>query len=382
MNVTRMAALYLRAHDADFTEITHGIGPLQGRTGGAGDSQPRSCPARPASSVGIAGRRAAGNGARLSRLPQERTRFLQLISALAGNSVLNLLMAILYDFAALASRSEDVLIDRPERVQTYRRMRARLARAVINARRTRPARQPPLFRTGRRMVRAGFQGPRFRRSGHGLAPRRQLWAGQGLPRRSSGKQPQAMSETTQKSWLSEQIDLYASIDPDARNLRLANAGSPGAPDHGCERRAGLAARGERHRPRHARRHDAAQFRADRSSADRDVPHRALRRQYQRLGPRRKAGRRPAQVQGAGGRGLGGRVGACRAQGRGGEDRRAWRDPARRADREAAPDRKPAGRQVKWENPDAPGVAIEVLSSGTTGTPKRIPLPRDRFEKAL
>ena len=29
MTVTRMAALYLRAHDADFTEITSGIGPLK-----------------------------------------------------------------------------------------------------------------------------------------------------------------------------------------------------------------------------------------------------------------------------------------------------------------------------------------------------------------
>ena len=29
MNVTRMAAQYLRARDADFTEITHGIGPLK-----------------------------------------------------------------------------------------------------------------------------------------------------------------------------------------------------------------------------------------------------------------------------------------------------------------------------------------------------------------
>jgi len=41
-----------------------------------------------------------------------------------------------------------------------------------------------------------------------------------------------------------------------------------------------------------------------------------------------------------------------------------------------------GDSSKWENAHAPGVAIEMLSSGTTGTPKRIPLPRDRFEKAL
>ena len=65
-------------------------------------------------------------------LKSER-EFIQLIGEMAGNSVLNLLMAILYDFAAQASRSEDVYVARPERVQTYRRMRARLARAIIDA---------------------------------------------------------------------------------------------------------------------------------------------------------------------------------------------------------------------------------------------------------
>ncbi|RVT93749.1 class I adenylate-forming enzyme family protein [Sphingomonas crocodyli] len=34
------------------------------------------------------------------------------------------------------------------------------------------------------------------------------------------------------------------------------------------------------------------------------------------------------------------------------------------------------------NHDAPGIAIEMLSSGTTGTPKRIPLAARNFEKAL
>ncbi|MBV1918360.1 MAG: acyl--CoA ligase [Sphingomonadaceae bacterium] len=40
------------------------------------------------------------------------------------------------------------------------------------------------------------------------------------------------------------------------------------------------------------------------------------------------------------------------------------------------------QRSKWNSPEAPGIAIEMLSSGTTGTPKRIPLPRIRFEKAM
>lgn len=40
------------------------------------------------------------------------------------------------------------------------------------------------------------------------------------------------------------------------------------------------------------------------------------------------------------------------------------------------------RPDRWVAPDAPGVAIEMLSSGTTGKPKRIPLLRRNLEKAL
>lgn len=42
----------------------------------------------------------------------------------------------------------------------------------------------------------------------------------------------------------------------------------------------------------------------------------------------------------------------------------------------------AGDRALWTNPSAEGVAIEMLSSGTTGTPKRIPLTTRKFEHAL
>ena len=41
-----------------------------------------------------------------------------------------------------------------------------------------------------------------------------------------------------------------------------------------------------------------------------------------------------------------------------------------------------GDPALWTNPSAEGVAIEMLSSGTTGTPKRIPLSARKFEHAL
>jgi acyl-CoA synthetase (AMP-forming)/AMP-acid ligase II len=41
-----------------------------------------------------------------------------------------------------------------------------------------------------------------------------------------------------------------------------------------------------------------------------------------------------------------------------------------------------GDRSRWTQAEAPGVAIEMLTSGTTGTPKRIPLQARNFEKAL
>lgn len=41
-----------------------------------------------------------------------------------------------------------------------------------------------------------------------------------------------------------------------------------------------------------------------------------------------------------------------------------------------------GAPARWTRPDAPGVAIEMLSSGTTGEPKRVPLLQRNLEKAL
>lgn len=41
-----------------------------------------------------------------------------------------------------------------------------------------------------------------------------------------------------------------------------------------------------------------------------------------------------------------------------------------------------GDPSRWGNPRAEGIAIEMLSSGTTGTPKRIPLKAHSLEKAL
>lgn len=58
--------------------------------------------------------------------------FGRLLGKMGANSVLVLMLEILYDFAALARREDDVLVNRPERVLAYRRHRAQLAEAILN----------------------------------------------------------------------------------------------------------------------------------------------------------------------------------------------------------------------------------------------------------
>ena len=134
MSVTRMAALYLRSYNANFAEITHAISPLRSEMAILATKNRDADLLRQLDAFAERDEAAPLEMAHGYRafLKSER-EFIQLIGAMAGNSVLNLLMAILYDFAGQASRSEDVWIDRPERVQAYRRMRARLARAIIDA---------------------------------------------------------------------------------------------------------------------------------------------------------------------------------------------------------------------------------------------------------
>lgn len=133
MSVTRMAALYLRAFDADFTEITHGIRPLRAEIAvlASRNREPEKLARLEEFAVRDENAPLEMEHGYRAFLKSER-EFLQLIGSMAGSTVLNLLMAIMHDFAAQASRSEDVLIARPERVQAYRKQRARLARAIID----------------------------------------------------------------------------------------------------------------------------------------------------------------------------------------------------------------------------------------------------------
>lgn len=191
-----------------------------------------------------------------------------------------------------------------------------------------------------------------------------------------------MSETTERSWLSEQIDLYASIDPDAQELEVgerwwtwrqimeaseALVSILEANGIGPDMRVGMLLRNSAPMVPAL----IAMFRTGRcvASINASAPDEklvedmlkskvpvvvALEDEWERAGLKDAA----AKI---------GALGVIL--------------PAELTEKPRLIESLPGDRS-KWQNPDAPGVAIEMLSSGTTGTPKRIPLPRDRFEKAL
>ena len=132
--VSRIAALYLQSRQASFVEIAVAMKSIRAelsalaahnqdpklredlRTIVAKDHDPEHD--------------TEGHGYR-AFLRSER-EFGRTLGEMSGNSVLVLLLEILYDFAALARREDDVLVNRPERVIAYRRLRAQLADAILD----------------------------------------------------------------------------------------------------------------------------------------------------------------------------------------------------------------------------------------------------------
>lgn len=137
LSVSRMAALYLMSRNAGLSETTAAMEPLRAELA----------------------KRAARNKdpelrAKLKQFVEEETRadehgedtdghgyreFLRserefgvILGKMSKNAVLTLLLEILYDFTAQLRREQDVLINRPDRVETYRKLRLKLAHAILD----------------------------------------------------------------------------------------------------------------------------------------------------------------------------------------------------------------------------------------------------------
>lgn len=136
LSVSRMAALYLMSRNAGLSETTAAMEPLRAELAkrAARNKNPElraklkkfiDCQV----ALDENGNEADGHGYR-EFLRSERL-FGEILGEMSQNAVLTLLLEILYDFTAQLRREQDVLINRPDRVETYRKLRLKLANAIL-----------------------------------------------------------------------------------------------------------------------------------------------------------------------------------------------------------------------------------------------------------
>ncbi|MBV2149111.1 FCD domain-containing protein [Sphingobium sp. AS12] len=135
ISVSRMAALYLMSRNAGLSEITAAMKPLRAELAmrAARNRDPElQDRLRAFVAEGETQEASGGNDGHGYRefLRSER-EFGRILGEMSANSVLILLLEILYDFASYLRREQDVLRNRPERVRTYSKLRAKMARAIL-----------------------------------------------------------------------------------------------------------------------------------------------------------------------------------------------------------------------------------------------------------
>ena len=132
MTVSRIAALYLQTREAGLEEIIHAMKPIRIEIALLA-TRNRDPEAVQALADFIESEQSAPLGPERDYrafLRSERA-FGKLLGQMSGNGMLSLFLDILYDFTALLRRREDVLINRPARVEAYRNLRGRMARAIL-----------------------------------------------------------------------------------------------------------------------------------------------------------------------------------------------------------------------------------------------------------
>jgi len=129
--VTHMAAIFLRTRETSLDEISRSMAPIRAELArlaatnldDASREAFRAFLKRDAEVAESGGFRAFARSER---------EFGQLLGAASRNSVLTLFLDILYDLAANIRPEQDVLVGRPERVQSFREPRARLIEAILD----------------------------------------------------------------------------------------------------------------------------------------------------------------------------------------------------------------------------------------------------------
>lgn len=132
MTVSRIAALYLQSRNAGMEEIIYAMKPIRIEIAllATRNRDPAMLEELRAFLAAEEEYAKSGDNSYRAFLRSER-EFGKVLGRMSGNTILTLFLNTLYDFTALLRPNEDVLLNRPERVDTYRELRARMARAIL-----------------------------------------------------------------------------------------------------------------------------------------------------------------------------------------------------------------------------------------------------------
>ncbi len=132
MTVSRIAALYLQSRDAGVDEVIHAMKPIRIEIAvlATRNRDPDMLEELRAFLNSEEEYARSSDHSYRAFLRSER-EFGKVLGRMSGNQVLTLFLNTLYDFTALLRREEDVLLNRPERVEAYRELRTRMARAIL-----------------------------------------------------------------------------------------------------------------------------------------------------------------------------------------------------------------------------------------------------------
>lgn len=130
--VSRMAALYLKVHRAELTEIISAFLPLRVEMARLA-SHCEDAALREKLLAFLEREREIDADPHFRDFLSGERRFHQLLGDMAGNRALSLFLEILLDLAAMVDREEDMYRAHPERVSALRQERNRLARAILES---------------------------------------------------------------------------------------------------------------------------------------------------------------------------------------------------------------------------------------------------------
>jgi DNA-binding FadR family transcriptional regulator len=130
LTVARMAAIYLQSRHARLIEVIEAVEPIRTELARLA-SRNRDADAREQLAEFLDQERAIPQTDYRSFLRAERA-FGRVLATVSGNRVLELFLNIVYDLSAFLGRDEDVYANHPDRIETYRSHRNRMAAAILD----------------------------------------------------------------------------------------------------------------------------------------------------------------------------------------------------------------------------------------------------------